>query len=87
MADVLGCIDEGISQISGTLPFHMGIRGFWFSGLVRGQRYAAVGKDFVRVIKSGEVTDFGNDHCSHTAADTRDGKNRGADLFHDSFDF
>ena len=62
IADVLGRIVKGISQISRTTLLHVSVTVCKFSGLVCRWRAASVSKDFVRRFKVGEITDFSKDH-------------------------
>ena len=45
VADVFSCINQGISQISGTTLLHVRIARFQLSGLIIGRRYAGVSRE------------------------------------------
>ena len=62
VADVLGCVVEGISQITRTTLLHVSVTVCKFSGLVCRWRAASVSKDFVRRFKVGKITDFSKNH-------------------------
>ena len=86
MADVLGSVVEGIAQIPGASFLHVGIAVFELPGLVGRRRHPRIGQQLIRGIKSGEVTDFGQDHGAHVVANARNGGNGRVQLLHDGLD-
>ena len=83
MADILGCVVKGMSQVAGATFFHVSIAVREFSGLVCRWRAASVSKNFVRRTEIGEIPDFCEDHSGGVYSYARNRKNRRVQFIHD----
>ena len=64
VADVLGCVVKGMSQVARATFFHVSIAVCEFSGLVCRWRAASVSKNLVRRTEIGEIPNFCKDYSS-----------------------
>ena len=87
MADIFSRIVKGVSKIARTTFFHMGVTVIKLPRLIGRWGHSGIGKYLVRGIKTTEVTDFCNNHGTHTVVDSGDAKNRRINLIHNGFDF
>ncbi len=87
LAYILCCIEKSVAKVTGTTLLHMRICACkrQFAGFICRWRKAGLGKDLIRRIKVGEVTDFSQNHGSHTETNTRDRGNRRLDRIHHFF--
>ena len=65
LADILGRIENSISQIPGTLFFHVQVAILELDGLVGRWGHAGIIQQLVRGIKPGEISNFAQNHGSH----------------------
>ena len=83
VADVLGCVVKGMSQVAGATFFHVSIAVCEFSGLVCRWRAASVSKNFVRRTEIGEIPDFCKDHSSGVYSHAGNRENWWIELIYD----
>ena len=83
VADVLGCVVKGMSQVAGATFFHVSIAVREFSGLVCRWRAASVSKNFVRRTEIGEIPDFCKDHSSGVYSHAGNRENWWIELIYD----
>ena len=76
VADILGCVVKGMSQVARTTFFHVSVAVCEFSRLVCRWRAAGVSKNFVRRTEIGEISDFCKDHSSGVYSHTGNRKDR-----------
>ena len=87
MADIFSCIVKGISKITRTTFFHMGMTVIQLPGLISRWRHSGIGKYLVCGVETAEVTDFSNNHGTHVITDSRNRKNWRVNLIHNRFYF
>ena len=83
VADVLGCVVKGMSQVARATFFHVSVTVCEFSGLVCRWRAANISKNLVRRTEIGEIPDFCEDHSGGVYSYARNRKNRRVQFIHD----
>ena len=83
MADILGCVVKGMSQVARATFFHVSVTVCEFSGLVCRWRAANISKNLVRRTEIGEIPDFCEDHSGGVYSYARNRKNRRVQFIHD----
>lgn len=85
-ADILCSVQQHPTQISRTALFHFCVSRINLSRLICRRWTACKSKQLVRIIKTREITDLGNDNRSESIADSGNGKSGRIDGIHDFLD-